>query len=85
MPSTARQLRQPPTIEAIGRVPYFADVDYLRIALTLKTRHLIVGRRNNYSFLVLYKSRYLIYLPKHLIKLVFIKRIIIQRVIHKRI
>jgi len=25
MPSTARQLRQPPTIEAIGRVPYFAD------------------------------------------------------------
>jgi len=28
MPSTARQLRQPPTIEAIGRVPYFADVIY---------------------------------------------------------
>jgi len=26
MPSTARQLRQPPTIEAIGKVPYFADV-----------------------------------------------------------
>jgi len=26
MPSTARQLRQPPTIEAIGRVPYFANV-----------------------------------------------------------
>ena len=26
MPSTARQLRQLPTIEAIGRVPYFADV-----------------------------------------------------------
>jgi len=25
MPSTARQLRQPLTIEAIGRVPYFAD------------------------------------------------------------
>jgi len=25
MPSTARQLRQPPTIEAIGRVLYFAD------------------------------------------------------------
>jgi len=24
--STARQLRQPPTIEAIERVPYFADV-----------------------------------------------------------
>jgi len=26
MTSTARQLRQPPTIEAIERVPYFADV-----------------------------------------------------------
>ena len=25
MPSTARQLRQPLTIEAIGRVLYFAD------------------------------------------------------------
>ena len=25
MPSTARQLRQPPTIEAIGRVPYFPN------------------------------------------------------------
>ena len=30
MPSTARQLRQPPTIEAIKRVPYFTDVaDFL--------------------------------------------------------
>jgi len=27
MTSTARQLRQPPTIEAIERVPYFADVE----------------------------------------------------------
>jgi len=26
MTLTARQLRQPPTIEAIERVPYFADV-----------------------------------------------------------
>ena len=26
MPSTARQLRQPLTIKAIGRVPYFVDV-----------------------------------------------------------
>jgi len=26
MPLTARQLRQPPAIEAIGRVLYFADV-----------------------------------------------------------
>jgi len=25
----ARQLRQPPTIEAIERVPYFADVELL--------------------------------------------------------
>jgi len=25
MTSTARQLRQPPAIEAIERVPYFAD------------------------------------------------------------
>ena len=29
MTSTARQLRQPPTIEAIERVPYFADVGNL--------------------------------------------------------
>jgi len=29
MTSTARQLRQPPTIEAIERVPYFADVPYI--------------------------------------------------------
>jgi len=28
MTSTARQLRQPPTIEAIERVPYFANVAY---------------------------------------------------------
>jgi len=28
MTLTARQLRQPPTIEAIERVPYFADVIY---------------------------------------------------------
>ena len=26
MPSTARQLRQPPTIKAIERGPYFTDV-----------------------------------------------------------
>jgi len=34
MPLTARQLRQPPTIEAIGRVLYFADV----YTLVLKAR-----------------------------------------------
>jgi len=27
MTLTARQLRQPPTIEAIERVPYFADIE----------------------------------------------------------
>ena len=31
MTLTARQLRQPPTIEAIERVPYFADVDRVYI------------------------------------------------------
>jgi len=31
MTSTARQLRQPPTIEAIERVPYFADAISLNI------------------------------------------------------
>jgi len=30
MTSTARQLRQPPTIEAIERVPYFADVEEIK-------------------------------------------------------
>jgi len=35
MTSTARQLRQPPTIEAIERVPYFADVGSLFIAYLL--------------------------------------------------
>jgi len=49
-------------------------LDCLKIALTLKTQHLIAGRRNNYSFLVIYRSRYL---PKHLIRLVLIKRTII--------
>jgi len=34
MPSTARQLRQPPTIEAIKRVPYFADVVSSNVVLT---------------------------------------------------
>ena len=37
MPLTARQLRQPPTIEAIERVPYFADVEYLRDLLESST------------------------------------------------
>jgi len=51
MTLTARQLRQPPTIEAIERVPYFADVgerigikvlykDYLVKVLLVPIRHL---------------------------------------------
>jgi hypothetical protein len=60
-------------------------LNYLKITLTPKRRHLIVERKNDYSFLVLCKSGYLIYLPKYLIRLVFTKRIIIQRAIHKRI
>jgi len=35
MTSTARQLRQPPTIEAIERVLYFADVPYGYITIYL--------------------------------------------------
>jgi len=49
-------------------------LDCLKITLTLKTRYLIVGRRNNCSFPVVYRSRYL---PKHLIRPVFTKRTII--------
>jgi hypothetical protein len=60
-------------------------LNYLKIALTLKRWHPIVGRKNDCSFPVLYKSGYLIYLPKYLIRLVFTKRTIIQRAIHKRI
>jgi hypothetical protein len=60
-------------------------LNYFKTILMPKRRHLIAKRRNNYSFSVLYKSRYFIYLPKYLIRLVFTKRIIIQRVIHKRI
>ena len=43
MPSTTRQLRQPPTIEAIGRVPYFADIctksgSYVKVSLFILNR-----------------------------------------------
>jgi len=37
MTLTARQLRQPPTIEAIERVPYFADV-----AMAILTKAILV-------------------------------------------
>jgi len=49
-------------------------LDCLKIILTLKTRRPIVGRRNNYSFPVIYRSKYL---PKHPIRLVLTKRTII--------
>ena len=35
MPLTARQLRQPPTIEAIERGPYFADIGSLKAAIMI--------------------------------------------------
>ena len=38
MPSTARQLRQPPTIEAIERVLYFADIRYRECTNTYDTK-----------------------------------------------
>ena len=41
MPSTARQLRQPPTIEAIERVLYFADAILLLIILLIDSLRLI--------------------------------------------
>ena len=41
MPSTARQLRQPLTIEAIGRVPYFADVPNTP---TTMLRNIVAGK-----------------------------------------
>ena len=44
MPSTARQLRQPPTIEAIGRVPYFADELYSMGLLDLEVYTLNLRR-----------------------------------------
>jgi len=52
-------------------------LNYPRIILIIKTRHLLVGRRNNYSFITLYRNRYLIYLLKHLIRLILAKTIII--------
>ena len=35
MTSTARQLRQPPTIEAIERVPYFANIEREAVVLLI--------------------------------------------------
>jgi hypothetical protein len=48
-------------------------LNYPRIILIIKIWYLVAGRRNNYSFLTLYRNRYLIYLLKYLIKLIFIK------------
>ena len=59
-------------------------LNYPKIVLIIKTRYLVAGRRNNYSFLTLYRNRYLIYLLKYLIKLILIKTKIIQKAIYKR-
>ena len=48
-------------------------LNHPRIILTPKTQNLTTGRRNNHNFLVICRSRYLIYLPKHLIRSVLIK------------
>jgi hypothetical protein len=48
-------------------------LNYPRIALITKIWYLVVGRRNNYSFLTLYRNRYLIRLLKYLIKVILIK------------
>jgi len=60
-------------------------LNYPRIISMIKIQHLLVGRRNNYSFITLYRNRYLIYLLKYLIRLILVKIIIIRRVIYKRI
>jgi hypothetical protein len=60
-------------------------LNYPRITLITKTQHLVAGRRNNYSFLTLYRNRYLIHLLKHLIGSILTKIKIIRRAIHKRI
>jgi len=54
-------------------------LNYPRITLTIKTRYLLVERRNNRSFLTLtlYRNRYLIYLLKYLIRSILAKTIII--------
>ena len=60
-------------------------LNYFKIALTPKRWHLIVGRRNDCSFPALCRSRYFVYLLKHPMRLVFTKRMTIQRAIYKRI
>jgi len=58
MPSTARQLRQPPTIKAIGRVPYFAnetrgtilDLYYNQPSLYTPPWHIQLKARVNQAF-----------------------------------
>ena len=47
MPSTARQLRQPPTIKAIGRVPYFADEGIYLLESTTRAARYIRKWYNN--------------------------------------
>jgi len=40
MTLTARQLRQPPTIEAIERVPYFADIIFRKLYSVKQLLHI---------------------------------------------
>jgi len=56
MPSTARQLRQPPTIEAIGRVPYFPN-----IVIFQKQINSILGEHLD-KFIIVYLNNIIIYL-----------------------
>jgi hypothetical protein len=73
------------TLRVIYLINLLETLNYPRIALTIKIRHLVAGRGNNYSFPTLYRNRYLIRLLKHLIKSILIKITIIQRAIYKRI
>jgi len=54
MPSTARQLRQPPTIEAIGRVPYFADV--IKLIILYKLAILLASLSSSFRLVVFNKT-----------------------------
>jgi len=53
MTSTARQLRQPPTIEAIKRVPYFADIpQHLKLfAMARITKSTALNKTTSSDFL----------------------------------
>jgi len=46
MTSTARQLRQPPTIKAIERVPYFADIAFIYLKYAISTKEVNSSKYN---------------------------------------